>query len=153
MKELLEYREKLLARLLEASQEFCLACESFVNPFEKIKGEWTVHQIAAHTRDVEKFVYGERVRKTLSEDNPLFKSFDADGWMKEHYKQDETLKNILEDFKNSVQGLHQTLSTVKREDWSRLSRHESGGSELTLQVWVERGLAHVEEHLKILKNK
>jgi hypothetical protein len=34
--------------------------------------------------------------------------------------------------------------------WSRESRHEAFGGGLTLQLWVERSLAHVEEHLKAL---
>jgi hypothetical protein len=42
---------------------------------------------------------------------------------------------------------------LKREDWSRLSSHQSAGNELTVQVWVERGLAHIEEHLKSLKKE
>ena len=37
MKELLEYREKLTARLSKATKEFCEACESFENPFEKVE--------------------------------------------------------------------------------------------------------------------
>ncbi|MCL4268198.1 MAG: hypothetical protein KJZ72_01570, partial [Anaerolineales bacterium] len=52
MKELLEYREKLLSRFVEAAQEFCAACESFSDPSTKTEGEWTVVQMAAHVRDV-----------------------------------------------------------------------------------------------------
>jgi hypothetical protein len=150
MKELLEYREKLIARVGEATKEFCLACESFENPFEKVD-EWNVHQIAAHTRDVEKLVYGERVRKTLVEENPQFKSFDADAWLANIYNKDEPLNKILIDLDASVSDLYNILKNLKQEDWSRLSSHQSAGNELTLQVWVERGLAHVEEHLKSLK--
>lgn len=152
MKELLEYREKLIARVAEATKEFCLTCETFTNPFEKVD-DWNVHQIAAHTRDVEKFVYGDRVRKTLYEEYPQFKSFDVDGWLMNQYDKDEPLNKILLDLDASVSDLCNILRNLKREDWSRLSSHQSAGSELTLQVWVERGLAHVEEHLKSLKKK
>ncbi|HCR71589.1 MAG TPA: hypothetical protein DIW23_09110 [Anaerolineae bacterium] len=151
MKELLEYREKLIARLSEATKEFCEVCESFANPFEKVDGDWNVHQIASHTRDVEHLIYSERVRKTLSEDNPHFKSFNADAWMAEHYNKDEPLNKILLDFDANITALCNTLKNIKREDWSRLSNHESAGNELTLQLWVERSLAHIEEHLKALK--
>jgi hypothetical protein len=151
MKELLEYREKLINRVAEATKEFCLACESFENPFEKISDDWNVHQIASHTRDVEKFVYGERVHKTLLEDKPHFKSFDADSWMATSYKNDEPLKNILEDLTNNIFLLCKTLKEMPHEAWSRLSSHESAGNELTLQLWVERSLAHIEEHLHELK--
>lgn len=152
MKELLEYREKLIARVAEATKEFCLACEAFANPFEKVD-EWSVHQIAAHTRDVEKLIYGERVRKTLHEEYPQFTSFDVDAWAKNQYNKDEPLNKILIDLDTSVSDLCNILKNLKREDWSRLSSHQSAGNEMTLQVWVERGLAHIEEHLKTLKKK
>jgi len=151
MKELLEYREKLISRLSEATKEFCGVCKNFANPFEKVDGDWNVHQIASHTRDVENLIYGERARKTLSEDNPYFKSFNADAWMAEHYNKDEPLNKILIDFDANIIALCNTLKNIKREDWSRLSNHESAGNELTVQLWVERSLAHIEEHLKALK--
>ncbi len=152
MKELIEYREKLIARIEEAAQEFRVACESFSDPFTKVDGEWTVHQIASHTRDVDKMVYGERIQRTLNETNPTFKSFDADAWMAANYDKDEPLSKIVNAFLENIQDLCKTLQAVPREAWSRESRHETMGGELTLQLWVERNLAHIEEHLLTLKN-
>ncbi len=152
MKELMEYREKLIARIGEAAREFCAACESFSDPFTNVEGEWTAHQIASHTRDVDKMVYGERIRRTLNETNPEFKSFDADAWMAANYNKDEPLSKIVNDFLKNMEGLCKTLQAVPHEAWSRASRHETMGGELTLQLWVERNLAHIEEHLLALKN-
>ena len=73
MKELLEYREKLIRRFGEAAQEFRVACEAVNNPFEKIEDGWTLHQIVSHVRDTEKVVYSERIYQTLNGDNPEFK--------------------------------------------------------------------------------
>jgi hypothetical protein len=152
MKELFEYREKLIARLGEAAGEFCEACKSFGDPFKKVEGEWTLHQVASHIRDVDRSVYGARIRQTLNEENPEFKIFDADAWMAEHYNRDEPLENILSDISANVGELCKILETIPREAWSRESRHETLGGGLTLQLWVERGLAHIEEHLLTLKN-
>lgn len=151
MKELLEYRVKMAARLAEAAQEFCSACKTFSSPFAKVDGEWTVHQIASHTRDVDKIIYGARIRQTLNEENPEFKSFDADAWMADHYNKDEPLENILSDLSENVADLRRILQTMPHEAWSRVSRHETMGGGLTLQLWVERSLAHIEEHLLALK--
>ena len=151
MKELLEYRVKMIARLGEAAQEFHAACEAASDPFAKVEGEWTLHQIAAHTRDVEKLVYGARIRQTLNENNPEFKSFDADGWMATHYNKEEPLAGILDEFSSNVESLCKTLRNLPQEAWSRESRHESMGGELALQLWVERSLAHIEEHLRTVK--
>ena len=151
MKELLEYRQKLIARLAEAAREFCAACEAVSDPFAKIEGGWTLHQIASHTRDVQKLIYGARIERTLKEDNPRFESFDADEWMASHYDPQESLVVILNEFASHAEGLCQTLGTLPREAWSRESSHAELGGGLTLQLWVERSLAHITEHLIAVK--
>jgi len=151
MKELLEYRVKMLERLREAAQELRSACEALSDPHEKVEGEWTAHQLAAHTRDVNKFVYGVRVQQTIDENIPEFKNFDADAWMLGQYDKTESLTTILNEFMANVNGLCDMLQNQPRETWSRISRHETMGSQLTMQLWVERSLAHIEEHLQTLK--
>lgn len=151
MKELLEYRVKMIARLGEAAREFRAACEAINDPFTKIEGEWTLHQIASHTCDVEKLVYGARICQTLNENNPELKSFNADDWMTAHYNREESLAGILDEFSSNVEDLCKTLRDLPQEAWSRESQHETLGGELTLQLWVERSLAHIEEHLQTVK--
>jgi hypothetical protein len=121
------------------------------DPFSIVEGEWTLHQIAWHTRDVDKLIYDARIRQTLNEDNPEFKNFDADAWMAAHYNKEEPLAKILDEFLTNVEYLCKTLGGMPREAWSRESRHETMGGELPLQLWVERSLAHIEEHLRALK--
>lgn len=152
LKELMEYREKLLARLRKAAIEFCKICQNPMDLHAKAEGDWSIHQLAFHVRDVEREVYGMRIRRTLNEENPLFRNFDPDAWMSEHYDRGEPLGKILEEFNNRVQETADMLSSAPQETWSRLSQHEALGGELTLQLWVERSLAHIEEHLETLKN-
>lgn len=151
MKELLEYRVKLIARLGESAKEFRAACEAVSDPFAKEKDEWSAHQIASHVRDVEKLVYGARIHQTLNENNPQFKDFDEQAWMTGHYNQNELLAVFLDEFIKNVDDLCQTLRDLPQEAWSRESRHEIMGGELALQLWVERNLAHIEEHLQTIK--
>jgi hypothetical protein len=40
------------------------------------------------------------------------------------------------------------LRGLPLDSWSRVSRHTTLGSNLTLQTWVEKDLAHIEEHLE-----
>ena len=147
MKELMEYREKLLLRLREAAAEFCEACRTPADPHGKTPDGWSAHQIAFHVRDVDREVYGMRIRRTLSEENPLFNNFGPDEWMEAHYNHEEPLEKILSEFQESVKEVTDLLGNAQPGSWSRPSRHESLGRELTLQLWVERSLAHVEEHL------
>lgn len=151
MKELIEYREKLLARLMAAADEFCSLCKSVADPFSAPAGAWTAHQVAFHVRGVDREVYGWRIRRTLTEDNPEFKSFDPDTWMEANYNRGEALEDILAGFSAGMREMHEMLVNIPQESWSRLSRHEALGKELPLQLWVERSLAHIEEHLAALK--
>ncbi len=152
MKELMEYRAKLVDKLESATQEFRAACEAVKDPFAKVNGGWTLHQIAVHTRDVQKLVYDMRVRQTFNEDNPMLKNFDQDEWMAAQYNQREALSAVLDELTKSVEDLCKTLRELPQEAWSRESRHETLGNRLTLQLWVERGAAHVGEHLQVIKN-
>ncbi len=148
MIELTGYRKKLLDRLSEAAKEFQAACLAVKDPHVPIEeGGWSVHQVAVHTRDVDKLVYGMRVRRTLAEDNPEFSNFDGEAYMAEHYDPQEPLREVLEGFVKNVESLVEEMRTAPDEVWARLSRHATLGGEITLQVWVERGLGHIEEHL------
>ena len=155
MKELLEYRKQLVARLVSASEEFrdaCLAVNDIRAPLNK--DGWSVHQIAVHTRDVDRLIYGSRTQRTAREENPEFTSFDSDTYMAEHYDANEPLEEILDDFVINVKALSEMLTALPVETWSRVSRHTTLGGGLTLQTWVERGLAHIEEHLgTVIKGK
>ncbi len=148
MKQLDEYREKLLDRFQTAAEEFRTACLAARDPHAAVEpGGWSVHQLAAHTRDVDKLVYGARTRRTLVEDNPQFPNFDGDAYMAANYDRAEPLPQLLDGFVTSVRSLVSLLREMPLEGWSRLSSHETQGSGLTLQSWVERGLEHIDEHL------
>jgi hypothetical protein len=152
MKELIEYRTKLIARLVEAAHEFraeCLAVPDVTMPLEN--GGWTVHQIAAHARDVDRLVYGLRARRTAAEDNPDFQNFDGEEYMAEHYSKNEPLSKIVDDLVEQAEGLAGELRALPSEAWARLSSHVMLGQGLTLQTWVEKDLAHIEEHLQTLR--
>ena len=148
MKQLQEYRSKLIDRLEAAAEEFRSACLAVSAPFEAPeKGGWNTHQLAAHTRDVDKLVYGYRARRTASEEKPEFEDFDGEAWMTEHYNPEEPLASILDELSASVTETTSILRALPTEAWGRTSSHEIYGGGFTLQTWVERGLAHIQEHL------
>lgn len=153
MKELNEYRARLLQKIVSVSKEFREACLTVQNPFAPLgKDGWNVHQIATHTRDVHTLVYRFRAQRTAQEPNPEFQNFDGDAYMAEHYDKNEPLNAILDGFVASVQSLAMTLERLPEDGWSRESRHATFGGGFTLQTWVERDLAHIEEHLQAVKS-
>jgi DinB superfamily len=151
MKELDEYRANLIGRLVSAAGEFCEACLAVQDPFARLEDGWNVHQIAVHTRDVNLQVYGLRARRTAEEENPEFQNFDGDAYMAEHYNAGEPLQELLDGFAANVGALAGLLKNLPAEAWSRQSRHTTLGGGFTLQTWVERNLAHIEEHLQTVK--
>lgn len=154
MTELEEYRANLIQRLDDAAEAFreaCLAATDLTAPQQS--SDWSVHQIAVHTRDVNRLVYGTRARRTGLEDNPEFENFDGDAYMAEHYDPEEPLNNVLDGFVTSVKALADWLRELPDANWSRASRHATLGSGITLQSWVEKNLAHIEEHLKDVKKQ
>ncbi|HEY5728651.1 MAG TPA: DinB family protein [Anaerolineales bacterium] len=154
MKEITEYRMHLIERLVSRTAEFRDACLAVQDPFAPLEQDgWNTHQVAAHSRDVNLAAYGMRARRTAQEDNPEFPNFDGDAYMKENYRADEPLKEMMDGFVNDVEGLAELLKSLSPEAWSRESRHVTLGSGFTLQTWVERGLAHIEEHLKTVKGE
>lgn len=153
MKELNEYRTRLLQKIISVSKEFRDACLAKQDPFAPLGKEgWNVHQIATHARDVHTLVYRFRAQRTAQEENPEFQNFDGDAYMAEHYDKNEPLNAILDGFVASVQSLAMTLERLPADGWSRKSRHATFGSGFTLQTWVERDLAHIEEHLQAVKS-
>jgi hypothetical protein len=149
VKELKEYRTKLIKRLENMARAFRDECLALRDPYTPLKaGGWNVHQIAVHTRDVDKLVYGLRVRQTALEENPEFPSFDGETYMGEHYNAQEPLSELLNGFVQSVEALAEYLRGLPPAAWSRVSRHTTLGSGLTLQSWVEKDLAHITEHLE-----
>lgn len=153
MKELEEYRTNLMTQLEDAANAFRAACLSVSDPYAPLNAEgWNVHQIAVHTRDVDELVYGLRARRTAVEEDPEFPNFDGDAYMAANYNSSEPLEELLDSFVANVHALVELLRTLPPESWSRVSHHTTLGRELTLQTWVEKNLAHIQEHLETVKN-
>jgi len=146
-----EYRAGLLKQLSESSTAFCGACRAAADPFKPLdQAGWNVHQLAAHVRDVEAQSYGLRVQRTLAEQYPLFPKFRAEVWAAGHYDPNEPLEKILSELENNVSRMLAGLRAQPESAWSRLGRHEIQGDR-TLQIWVERSLEHIREHLATVR--
>lgn len=152
MKELAEYRVNLMKGLEDAVKAFRDECLKVNDPYAPLNADgWNVHQIAVHTRDVDELVYGLRARQTAVEENPEFPNFDGEAYMSANYNSSEALDDLLNGLVANVQALVELLRALPPESWSRVSRHTTLGSGLTLQTWVEKDLAHIEEHLETVK--
>jgi len=154
MKEIEEYRVNLLEQLEAAAIAFRAECLAVRDPRAPVEENgWNAHQIAAHTRDMDKLVYSLRARRTAAEANPEFPNFDGEAYLRENYDPGESLKDLLDGFVSNVEALVEFLRLLPVEAWSRLSRHTRFGTGLTLQSWVEKDLAHIQEHLASVRRQ
>jgi hypothetical protein len=145
--EIFEYRARLLDHIETVADEFCAACKAIDDPFAPIEADgWNTHQVAAHARDVQIYVYGARTRRSVDEEAPLFPNFENESWNAEHYHAGEPLATILNELLADVHQIVPWLRKLPASAWSRSSRHAVYG-EFAMQHWVERMLAHIKEHL------
>jgi hypothetical protein len=148
---LAEYRTRLLGQLLKSTEAFCAACRAARDPKKSANNDqWNIHQLAQHVRDVNAQSYVPRIRRTLAEDYPAFVKFDADAWAAGHYNADEPLEKILGELEKNVRDVVAELKAQPDSAWSRLGHHDIHGDR-TLQIWVERSLEHIREHLETVK--
>ncbi len=154
MEELWAYRQRLLER--HAAQVGELRRHLSSRPEDQLRtapgrGEWSVHQVAAHLRDVEVQAYVPRVHRMLAETEPLLQDFDAEAFMAGHYDPAEPIDQIVADLEQARLGVRRLLAFDDRRVWSRTGRHPALGS-LTVQAWIERAVSHFDEHLQGLNS-
>ncbi len=153
MNELLDYRRQLLDRWQAVVDDIRQVLAQFPDDrlHHPLTGEtWTPHQIAAHLRDVEAQAMWPRLERILHQDAPTLENFDEQAWMRQRYRPEEPLEDILAEYAALRARQIALLRDISLADWSRTGRHPWWGSR-TLQWWVERSLAHAEEHLAQLQ--
>lgn len=153
MEELWAYRERLLGRHAEQVEAFRRVLAAF--PAGRLgaaapDGGWSAHQLAVHVRDVEIQAYIPRLHRLLAETTPLLADFDAEAFMAGHYDAGEPVDRIAEDVDRARRAVRAALASDNAQAWSRLGRHPALGVR-SLQTWVERAVAHFDEHLHQLE--
>ena len=112
-------------------------------------GEWSAHQVIFHVSAVDEQAYGPRLLRILREDRPRLEDFDEAAWMADHYDPGEALQAILDRWQAARQTWADVLETAPPEAWNRAGVHPFYG-ERTLQWWLERAVAHGEDHRRQL---
>jgi len=149
MKELAAYRQALLERFTAIIGDMtrAAACVDQDGASGSEDWEaWNLHQVLAHLRDKEAQFYSLAIQRILNETWPQLAGFDSMGWMAGHYRPDEPISSILEEYARLRQLELDWLYSLSELDWNRLGWHPYWGWR-TLQWWVEKSLAHARRHL------
>ena len=109
-------------------------------------GDWTMHQVAAHVRDVEQQVFSSRAKRILSENLPAVQNFDQEVWDREHYSSSEGISKIISEFRAARRKQIALLRKTKDKDWLRCALHSTYG-QISLQWLVMHHYHHTLEHL------
>ena len=144
-----EYRRQLISLLARQPDQMAQAVRAIPEPAwhaRRTPADSTVHQLAAHIRDLETLAYGPRLRRVLDEDRPILEAFASHTWSSADYRPDEPLPAILAAFAAARQQSVARLSGLSVDDWGRVGFHAPSGWR-TAQWWAERMAHHVREHM------
>ena len=115
-------------------------------------GEWSAHQLIFHVRAVDEQAYGPRLLRILGEDRPQLEDYDEAAWMADHYDPSEEAGAILDRWQRARYACADALESAPPEAWGRAGLHPFYG-ERTLQWWLERAVAHGEDHRRQLEGE
>jgi len=142
-------RMQLLARYLgqadDLEQLMQKVPEAMLHP-PSAPGEWSPHQVLVHTRDVEVRAYHLRLERILKQDNPQFEDFDAEGWMRDHYRASEPAEVVVKSFVAARWRVKMLTHDMTPADWERTGTHAETGPR-SFEWWMNRSIEHAQEHL------
>lgn len=115
-------------------------------------GKWSILEIVAHMRDMERDAYIERYRRILAEDNPTLPDIDGDVLaLREDYR-GMKLSEVLKDWSRLRKETLKLLKSVKGPRWERMGTHETAGP-MTMATLVRRhAIGNDEAHLSQIEN-
>jgi hypothetical protein len=153
------YRERLFQLLgdrdpLEVMGQTASALTEIVNkhpatvlrtrPFE---GKWTPNELIGHLTDSE-WVYGNRLRLILCEDNPTILGMDQNLWVTGQRHNEREPSEHVEMFR-TLRGFNLALwKRASPADWERTGQHNERGPEslgLMLRMLAGHDLSHLEQ--------
>ncbi len=90
-------------------------------------GKWSILEIVAHMRDMERDAYIARYRRILTEDNPSLPDIDGDLIALRDDYRGLKLPDLMRDFVKLRRECLKLLKSVKSAQWDRVGTHETAG--------------------------
>lgn len=109
-----------------------------------IPGKWSAREIVHHLGDSET-VSGIRLRRLLSEDNPVIHGYDQDKYAVRLKYNERDMEPSLESFRASRVSTAQIMDRMTLADWSRAGSHSEHGH-YSAEDWLKIYAAHAHTH-------
>jgi len=110
-------------------------------------GKWSILEIVAHMRDMERDAYLARYRRILAEENPTLPDIDGDICAIRDDYRSLRLPDLLRDWLKLRKECLKLLKSVKGPRWERMGTHETAGL-LTMDALLRRhAIGNDEAHL------
>jgi len=110
-------------------------------------GKWSILEIVAHMRDMERDAYLTRYRRILAEENPPLPDIDGDIYAIRGDYRSQRLPDLLRDWLKLRKECLKLLKSVKGPRWERMGTHETAGP-LTMDALLSRqAVGNDEAHL------
>jgi hypothetical protein len=142
-----EERQALIARYKEGFDEVRQSFQGMTEEQLKsrpLAGKWSACEIVQHLGDSE-MMSAIRLRKLLTEDNPLIQGYDEAFYAARLRYNERPLGPALEAFRAARETTAQILDSMTEEDWARAGTHTDSGR-YTAEDWLTIYAAHAHNH-------
>lgn len=142
-------RQELIDRLEASGKEFVAWLKLFApeqaHPASRANN-WSPREIAIHLRDTEEQVFLLRTLRALQGDHSPVPVFVQEDWAREHPSDDESLEDIVADFRAARRKLVRRLRNASNREWQAYAVHPKLGK-LPVGLMAEFNYSHTLEHL------
>lgn len=128
---------------------YSLKEEQLDQPYRE--GGWTLRQLIHHIADSHNHAYN-RVRWSLTEENPLIKAYDQDAFAEMFDYSKAPIAWSLAHIEAIHQKLVYILKNLKDSEWDRTFRHPETGAEVSLKTLALLYAWHSMHHFSHIKN-
>ncbi|MDP9403634.1 MAG: DinB family protein [Actinomycetota bacterium] len=112
---------------------------------EPAREEWSAAVVVAHLADTEA-VYGERVRRMLTEDRPRLEAFDEQVWARRFAPLEPGARETLQRWRSQREANTRIFESLSADEWELVGVHSRRGR-LTVAAIADELVAHDRDHL------
>ena len=151
---MVQNQQEIIKRIRKSAQDLTDVIEPIPDsmitrqPDEK---EWSIFETVIHVRNVAMFAYGLRIRRLVSEVDPLFANYDEDSDRLADMKRSQPVNEVIDMIMAEHGAISQILSLLSKEAWERSGRHPESGR-LSIGFLAKRLADHAEEHIHQIRD-